>query len=165
MPVIAIAIVAANGVLGDGEEQPFKFAEDWARYKKVTMGHPLIMGRRTQDAIGRWLPGRTTIIVTRHPERVDLPTDGRAEGRTATSVEDALAQARELDDTIYVAGGGEIYRALWDELDELDLTEVHADAEGSVTFPSVDPEEWEEYRREPRGQFDFVGYRRVRASH
>ena len=61
MPVIAIAIVAANGVIGDGERQPFEYAEDWARYKKVTLGHPMIMGRKTFEAIGRWLPGRTTI--------------------------------------------------------------------------------------------------------
>lgn len=160
MGVIAIAIVARNGVLGDGEKQPFEFAEDWARYKRVTLGHPMVMGRRTHDAIGRWLPGRTTIVVTRNPDAVTLPTDGRAEGRVATSVAEALELARSLDDTVYVAGGGEVYRQAWDDLDELDLTEVHTDAEGPVTLPPIDPEVWEEYRREPRGEFDFVGYRR-----
>ncbi|HBO53839.1 MAG TPA: dihydrofolate reductase [Janibacter terrae] len=163
MPVIAIAIVAANGVLGDGEKQPFEFAEDWARYKRVTSGHPMIMGRATHDAIGRWLPGRTTIVVTRSPEAVELPGDGRAEGRTATSVAEAIDLARSLDDTVYVAGGGQVYAQAWDELDELDLTEVHADAEGSVLFPDIDPDVWEEYRRDPRGAFDFVGYRRRKA--
>ncbi|TBT86528.1 dihydrofolate reductase [Propioniciclava sinopodophylli] len=160
MPVIAIAIVAANGVLGDGEKQPFEFPEDWARYKRVTLGHPMIMGRATHDAIGRWLPGRTTIIVTRTPQAVELPTDGRADGRAVASLDEALALARSLDDTVYVAGGGQVYAQAWDELDELDLTEVHADAEGSVVLPEVDPAVWEEYRREPRGAFDFVGYRR-----
>ena len=160
MPVIAIAIVARNGVLGDGEKQPFEFAEDWARYKRVTLGHPMIMGRATHDAIGRWLPGRTTIIVTRHPDAVELPDDPRVYARVVTSVEEALAIAAELDETVYVAGGGTVYAQAWDALDELDLTEVHADAEGSVVFPAVDPEVWEEYRREPRGEFDFVGYRR-----
>ena len=160
MPVIAIAIVAANGVLGDGEKQPFEFAEDWARYKRVTLGHPMIMGRATHDAIGRWLPGRTTIVVTRTPERVELPTGGTADGRAVASLDEALELARSLDDTVYVAGGGEIYRQAWDDLDELDLTEVHADAEGSVVLPAVDPAVWEEFRREPRGEFDFVGYRR-----
>ena len=133
MPVIAIAIVAANGVLGDGEKQPFEFAEDWARYKRVTLGHPMIMGRVTHEAIGRWLPGRTTIVVTRSPEAVDLPTDARAEGRTAGSVAEALDLARSLDDTVYVAGGGTVYAQAWDALDELDLTQVHADAVGSVS--------------------------------
>ncbi|WP_282005286.1 dihydrofolate reductase [Propioniciclava sinopodophylli] len=160
MPVIAIAIVAANGVLGDGKKQPFEFPEDWARYKRVTLGHPMIMGRATHDAIGRWLPGRTTIIVTRTPQAVELPTDGRADGRAVASLDEALALARSLDDTVYVAGGGQVYAQAWDELDELDLTEVHADAEGSVVLPEVDPAVWEEYRREPRGAFDFVGYRR-----
>ncbi|MBB1494156.1 dihydrofolate reductase [Propioniciclava sp. MC1595] len=160
MAVIAIAIVARNGVLGDGEAQPFEFAEDWARYKRVTLGHPMIMGRATHDAIGRWLPGRTTIVVTRNLDRVEIPDDPRVDARVATSVEEALALAQELDDTVYVAGGGEIYRQAWDSLDELDLTEVHADAEGSVTLPDVDPAVWEEYRRDPRGEFDFVGYRR-----
>lgn len=160
MSVIAIAIVARNGVLGDGEKQPFEFAEDWARYKKVTLGHPMIMGRATHHAIGRWLPGRTTIIATRDPSSVELPGDPRVTAHVVGSVEEALELARSLDDTVYVAGGGQIYRAAWDALDELDLTEVHADAEGSVVFPEVDPGVWREYRREPRGEFDFVGYRR-----
>lgn len=160
MSVIAIAIVARNGVLGDGERQPFEFAEDWARYKRVTLGHPMIMGRATHDAIGRWLPGRTTIIVTRNPDSVELPDDPQVTAHVVGSVGEALALARSLDDTVYVAGGGQVYRAAWDDLDELDLTEVHADAEGAVVFPAVDPEVWQEYRREPRGEFDFVGYRR-----
>lgn len=160
--IIAIAIVAANGVLGDGERQPFEFAEDWARYKRVTNGHPMIMGRRTMEAIGRWLPGRSTIVVTAHPEAVELPTDGRATGYAVTSVEAALELAQSLDqDEIYVAGGGTIYRQAWPWLTDLDLTEVHADAEGAVLFPAVSPAEWVETRREPRGDFDFVGYRRV----
>ena len=157
---IAIAIVAANGVIGDGEKQPFEFAEDWARYKAVTQGHPMIMGRGTHDAIGRWLPGRTTIVVTRTPQAVELPTDGRADGRAVASLDEALALARSLDDTVYVAGGGQVYAQAWDELDELDLTEVHAEAEGAVRLPDVDPGDWVEVRREPRGEFDFVGYER-----
>lgn len=159
MRIIAIAIVAANGVLGDGEKQPFEFAEDWARYKRVTLGHPMVMGRRTHDAIGRWLPGRTTIVVTRRPERVEIP-EGVA-GYAVRSLDEALELATSLDDEVYVAGGGEIYRQAWPRLTHLDLTEVHADAEGSVRFPHVDPGEWVEVRREPRGEFDFVGYERA----
>lgn len=157
---IAIAIVGSNGVIGDGTSQPFSFAEDWARYKKVTMGHPLIMGRRTHEAIGRFLPGRTTIVVTRDPASVVI-----GEGADAVAVgsfDEALALARRLDDVVYVAGGGEIYREAWPELTDLDVTEVHAAASGSVTFPEIDPAQWREVRREPRGEFDFVGYERVR---
>jgi len=157
--VIAIAIVGANGVLGDGKTQPFAFAEDWARYKRVTLGHPMIMGRRTHDAIGRFLPGRTTIVVSRHPERVAIP-DG-VDAHAVASVDEALDLAASLDEVVYVAGGGEVYRQAWPWLTELDLTQVHADAEGSVLLPAVDPAVWREVRREPRGEFDFVGYERV----
>jgi len=162
MRIIAIAIVSANGVIGDGERQPFEFAEDWARYKRVTLGHPMIMGRRTHEAIGRWLPARPTIVVTSRPELVDMPPAGStATGYAVRSVEAALDLARTLDDEeIYVAGGGQVYRAAWDHLTDLDLTEVHAEAEGAVRFPEIDPAQWVEVRREPRGEFDFVGYRR-----
>lgn len=160
--IIAIAIVAANGVLGDGERQPFEFAEDWARYKRVTSGHPMIMGRRTLDAIGRWLPGRVTIVVTSRPETVELPADGKATGFAVSSVATALELACSLDDDeVYVAGGGSIYDQAWPYLTDLDLTEVHAEAEGSVHFPEVNPAEWSEVRREPHAEFDFVGYRRL----
>jgi dihydrofolate reductase len=157
--IIAIAIVAANGVLGDGERQPFEFAEDWARYKQVTSGHPMIMGNRTLKAIGRWLPGRATIVVTRSPESVELPTTGKADGYAVSSLEAALELAVSLDDDqVYVAGGGSIYAQAWPHLTDLDLTEVHASAEGDVRFPEIDPAEWVEVRREPHEHFDFVGY-------
>jgi dihydrofolate reductase len=162
MRIIGIAIVAANGVIGDGERQPFEYAADWARYKRVTLGHPMIMGRRTHEAIGRWLPARPTIVITSRPELVTLPPDGSsATGYAVRSLDEALALARTLDDQeIYVAGGGQVYRAAWEQLTDLDLTEVHAEAEGSVRLPAIDPAEWVEVRREPRGEFDFVGYRR-----
>lgn len=160
MPLIGIAIVGANGVIGDGERQPFEIAEDWARFKRVTSGHVLIMGRKTQDAIGRWLPGRTTIVVTRQPGSVALPTDGRAKGFTAGSVEAAIELAQSLDEVVFVAGGGTIYRQAWPLLTHLDLTEVHDSAEGTVQFPEIDPAEWLETSRESRAGFDFVEYRR-----
>lgn len=158
MEVVAIAIVGRNGVIGDGLSQPFEFPEDWRRFKQVTLGHPLIMGRRTVDSIGRFLPGRTTVVVTRTPNSVRIP-DGAA-ARVAGSLTEALAIAAALDDRVYVAGGGTIYAQAWPYLTDLDLTEVHADAAGDVRFPAVDPAEWVESRREPHGPFDFVGYRR-----
>lgn len=163
MRITAIAIVGANGVIGDGERQPFEIAEDWARFKKVTHGHPLIMGRRTHDAIGRWLPGRATIVVTRTPDSVVLPApdQGRTTGYAVGSLEAALELAAELDDdVVYVAGGGTIYEQAWPRVTDLDLTEVHQEAEGSVHLPPVDPDEWLEVSREPHDGFDFVSYRR-----
>ena len=111
-----IAIVGAGGVLGDGQSQPFAFAEDWARYKRITLGHPMIMGRRTHAAIGRFLPGRTTIVVSRHPEGVAIPEG--VDAHAVASVDEALDLAASLDDVVYVAGGGEIYRAAWPRLTE-----------------------------------------------
>lgn len=158
--IIAIAIVGANGVIGDGDRQPFEIAEDWARFKRVTSGHPLVMGRRTHDAIGRWLPGRTTIVVTRSPEAVELPTDGRATGRAVDSLAAAIELAGSLDEVVYIAGGGSIYAQAWPLLTGLDLTEVHQEAEGSVRLPPITPEDWVEVFREPHDGFDFVSYRR-----
>ncbi len=160
MHLIAIAIVGANGVIGDGERQPFEIAEDWARFKRVTSGHVLIMGRRTHEAIARWLPGRTTIVVTSTPDAVQLPSDGKADGHAVSSLEQAIDLGRSIDDTVFVAGGGTIYRQAWPLLTDLDLTEVHAEAEGSVHLPPIDPEQWVEVSREPRDGFDFVHYRR-----
>jgi dihydrofolate reductase len=168
MRIIAIAIVGANGVIGDGERQPFEIAEDWARFKRVTLGHPLIMGRRTHDAIGRWLPGRTTIVVTRTPASVVLPkpdegrpVDKMAIGYAVASLDAALELAATLDDQeVYVAGGGTIYEQAWPRITDLDLTEVHQEAEGSVRLPPIGPEEWVEVSRERHDGFDFVSYRR-----
>lgn len=154
--LVAIAVVARNGVLGDGADQPFKFKEDWAHFKQVTMGHPLIMGRRTHDAMGL-LPGRVSIVITSRPQELQLPA-GR--GFAVSSLADGVAKASELDQLAYVVGGGSIYAQAWDLIDELDLTEVHADAHGDVVLPRVDPTLWQELSREPRGQFDFVRYRR-----
>jgi dihydrofolate reductase len=158
--LIAIAIVSANGVIGDGDHQPFELPEDWARFKRVTSGHPLIMGRRTHDAIRRWLPGRTTIVVTRNPQSIELPTDAKATGYAVTSLEAAVELAASLDDVVYVAGGGTIYDQAWPLLTDLDLTEVHETAEGSVRLPPITAEEWVEVSREPHEGFDFVSYRR-----
>lgn len=161
MKLIAIAIVAANGVIGDGVDQPFKFSEDFARFKRVTMGHPLIMGRKTFDSMGL-LPGRFSIVITRTPEKLDFPLDKKGTPRAiaVSSLEEAIGEASKRADVAYVLGGGQIYRAAMDYLDEIDLTEVPKDAEGTVTFPEFGVQ-WQEVSREPRSEFDFVTYRRA----
>ncbi|MGB3955165.1 MAG: dihydrofolate reductase [Brooklawnia sp.] len=161
MKLIAIAVVASNRVIGDGHDQPFKFREDFARFKRVTMGHPLIMGRRTHDIIGL-LPGRPSIVITRHPELVHFPADedGRPRGHAVSSVDEALEVASRLDDVVYVIGGGQVFQQFWSRLDELDMTEVPAAAEGDVLLPEIDPAVWVEVSRNRREEFDFVHYRR-----
>jgi dihydrofolate reductase len=153
--MIGIAAVAANGIIGTGNDIPWRIPADWRRFKSLTMGQVLIMGRKTYDSIGRALPGRFTFVITR--DRM-----WRAEGvRAVSSLEDAFDQALQLDpQTIFVAGGGEIYRAAWDRLTGLEITEVDQKPDGEVTFPEIDPDEWLETDRESHDGYSFVSYRR-----
>ena len=153
--IIGIAAVAANGVIGAGNDIPWRIPADWQRFKTMTMGHVLIMGRKTYDSIGRSLPGRTTFVITR--DRM-----WRGDGvRAVPSLDEAFDQAMQLDpQTIFVAGGGEIYRTAWDRLTGLEITEVDLQPDGEVIFPDIDPDEWSETSREPREGYSFVSYRR-----
>jgi dihydrofolate reductase len=153
--IIGIAAVAANGVIGAGNDIPWRIPADWQRFKTLTMGNVLIMGRKTYDSIGRPLPGRTMFVITR--DRM-----WRGEGvRAVPSVDEALDQALLLDtQTIFVAGGGEIYRAAWDRLTGLEITEVDQNPDGEVRFPEIDPDDWIETSREQCDGYNFVSYRR-----
>jgi dihydrofolate reductase len=153
--IIAIAAVAANGVIGTGNDIPWRIPADWQRFKALTMGHVLIMGRKTYDSIGRPLPGRTTFVISR--DRM-----WRRDGvRSAAFVDEAFDQAVKLDpDIIFVAGGGEIYRAAWERLTGLEITEVDQNPDGEVTFPEIGPDAWIETGREPHDGYSFVSYRR-----
>jgi len=153
--IVAIAAVARNGVIGADGDIPWRIPEDWRRFKRLTMGQVLVMGRKTWASIGRPLPGRTTYVVTRDET-------WRGEDVYAVpSLDEAFDQAAVRDpETIFVAGGGEIYRAAWDRLTGLEITEVEAEPAGDVTFPEIDPEKWRETFREPHAGFTFVSYRR-----
>ncbi|GAA2098991.1 dihydrofolate reductase [Microlunatus panaciterrae] len=160
--VVGIAAVGGNGVIGADGDIPWRIAEDWRRFKALTMGHVLIMGRRTYDSIGRPLPGRSTIVVTRDPQwprTGELPPNVWA----ATSLDEAFATATEQfpGATVFVAGGGEIYRAAWPRLDRLELTEVDRSPEGNVTLPAISSAEWAETNRDQRDGYAFVSYRRI----
>jgi dihydrofolate reductase len=154
--MIGIAAVAANGIIGTGNDIPWRIPADWCRFKSLTMGQVLIMGRKTYNSIGRALPGRITFVITR--DRM-----WQAKGvRAVTSLEDAFDQALQLDpQTIFVAGGGEIYRAAWDRLTGLEITEVDQKPDGEVTFPEIDRDEWLETDRESHDGYSFVSYRRL----
>jgi len=156
MEVIGIAAVARNGVIGAGNDIPWRIPEDWRRFRELTTGQVLIMGRKTWASIGRALPGRTTFVITR--DRM-----WRGDGVRAVPVlEEAFEQAALLAPAIvFVAGGGEIYRAAWDRLTGLEITEVDQSPPGDVTFPEIDPDEWVETSRESRPGFSFVSYRRT----
>ena len=153
--IIGIAAVAINGVIGADNDIPWRIPADWQRFKALTMGNVLIMGRKTYDSIGRPLPGRTTFVITR--DRM-----WRGDGvRAVPSLDEAFDQAMLLNPSIiFVAGGGEIYQAAWNRLTGLAITEVDQNPDGEVTFPEIDPHEWIETAREPQDGYSFVSYRR-----
>ena len=159
--ICAIAAVARNGVIGADGDIPWRIPEDWARFKRLTMGHALVMGRKTYDSIGRPLPGRTTYVITR--DRM-----WRGEGTVAVpGVEEAIERAVAAGSAVvWVAGGGEIYRAAWERLDRLEITEVDAEPAGDATFPAIEEDRWIEVGRESHPGFSFVSYARpVARSH
>lgn len=143
MTTIAVVAVARNGVIGHRGSLPWRLPGDLAHFQRLTLGHPLVMGRATYESIGRPLPGRTTIVVTRNP---DWSADGV---EVAPDLGTALRRARQLDETVFVAGGAQIYAEALDRdlLDEIVLTEVEARPDGDTWFPALDTERWVETDR------------------
>lgn len=163
--VALIAAVAANGVIGAEGEMPWRFPADLRHFKRTTTGHPVIMGRRTYESIaadvGGPLPERTNVVLSRSDP--DLPESVVV----AASVEAALAAARDAAadrgvDTVYVAGGGNVYEQFLPLADLLVLTEIHEAYEGDTGFPEFAAADWRERDREPHDEFDFVTYERRR---
>ena len=152
---------ADNGVIGDRGALPWRIADDMKRFKAITMGKPIVMGRKTWDSFPKKpLPGRTNIVITRD-------TNWRADGAVAVhSLDEALAKARsENPAEIAVIGGAEIYKLAWAKADVVHLTEVHADAKGDVSMPAFDTAHWREETREegttPDGlRYSYVTLRR-----
>jgi len=157
MPVTILAAIARNGVIGVDGGLPWHIPGDLPRFKERTMGHALVMGRRTYESIGRPLPGRTTIVVTRQP---DWKADGVV---TAASVSEALARAAELYDEVFVVGGAQVYAEALPVTDRLELTLVDAEPEGDTLFPEVDWSRWQEVGREPGVGCEYVAYGRAAA--
>jgi dihydrofolate reductase len=137
MRVSIIAAQAENGIIGRGGQLPWRLKADLQRFKKLTMGHTVIMGRKTWDSIGRPLPGRRMIVVSRQ-------LGYQAEGvEVVTSLDDALARAQSAgEEEAFVIGGAEIYRLALPKADRLYMTLVLADVIGDTKFPEVDWETW-----------------------
>jgi dihydrofolate reductase len=154
-PVVLVAAVAANGVIGDRGTIPWRIPGEQARFKAVTLGHTLVMGRATYDSIGRPLPGRTTIVLTRDPSwRIDGVL-------VAGSLAEALRLADGLPGDVMVAGGEQVYAAALPVADVQLLTRVHQSPEGDTRYPDFDPADWEEADREELGTHDVVRLTRV----
>lgn len=164
MKISLIAAVSENGVIGDGEKLLWHIPEDFKYFKATTMGKPIIMGRRTYDSIGRPLPGRLNIVITRN-------LGWKAEGVTiAPSIEDALkiSQNQSVSET-FVIGGGQIYEAALPFATSIYLTIIHKVYDGDVRFPSLDTRVWQETARKKGTEcdklgldYDFVVYEKVK---
>ncbi|EAP99570.1 probable dihydrofolate reductase oxidoreductase protein [Janibacter sp. HTCC2649] len=151
--VTLIAAVGRNGVIGADNDMPWHLPEDFAFFKRTTMGHAMVMGRKTFDSIGRALPGRRTIVITRQPDW------HHADVETVHSLDDALGLAGPVGE-VFVAGGGEIYAQAMPFAHRLLITEVDQEPEGDVRFPDIDPAQWHESAREERDGFAWVTYER-----
>ena len=158
--LVLVAAVAQNGVIGLNGGLPWRLSSDLKRFKALTWGKPLVMGRKTFELIGRALPGRETIVVTRDPA---FASSGVFVARSVGAALDLAAErARAMGaDEIIVAGGAEIYAQTIERASRLFITEVTLDAEGEARFPPIDPLQWREVRREtgergPRDDADFA---------
>jgi dihydrofolate reductase len=154
--VTLIAAVGRNGVIGVDNDMPWHLPEDFAFFKRMTMGHPMVMGRKTFESIGRVLPGRRSIVVTRQQDWHHPDVE------TAHSLSEALSLAGPADE-VYVCGGGEVYAEAMPWAHRLLITEVAQSPEGDVRFPPIDPADWREASREDRDGFSWVTYERAGA--
>lgn len=172
MDIAIYVAVAENGVIGREGGLPWRLSSDLKRFKAGTMGKPVIMGRKTWEGLGRPLPGRLNIVVTRDEKY-------RVEGaEVAGSIDDAVRLASVRGrcmagaDEICVIGGGEIYRQAIELADRLHVTHVLGSVDGDTRFPAIDPETWKPVRSEefPAGEKDshatrYVVYERRAAAH
>lgn len=154
---------ARNGVIGRDNQLPWRLPEDLAFFKRTTMGAPIVMGRKTHESIGRVLPGRRNIVVTRDAQR-------RFDGcDTVTNLDDALAlAARDGAAEAFLIGGAQLYEEGALRADKMIVTEIHADFDGDARFPAPDPAVWHEVSRETHWakepndfEYAFVVYQRV----
>jgi len=162
MNVALIAAVAENGVIGSDGEMPWHYPADLARFKQTTMGHPVVMGRTTYEAIaarlGGPLPGRTNVVLSRRGS-LDLP-DGAVHARSGEAAIEAAAEALDGDtDTVYVVGGASVYEQFLERADELRITEIPEEPDGDTRFPEFG-DGWRVVDRETEGELSFVTYRR-----
>lgn len=153
---------ASNNVIGAKNDLIWHLPNDLKHFKSLTSGHPIIMGRKTFESLGRPLPNRTNIVVTRDQ-------NWNAEGtEIASSLLKAIEAAKKIDDDIYIIGGGNIYKQAMEFTDVLYITEVHHEFDGDTYFPEIDLDEWEEVQRENFKKdekhpyaYSFVMYKKI----
>lgn len=141
MQIVAVVAMSENRVIGRDGDLPWRISADLKHFKAVTMGYPILMGRKTWESLGRPLPGRRNIVITRN---ADFAVNGT---ERAASLDDALAMCAGAEKAMII-GGGQIYKEIMDRLDVIELTEVHAETDGDTYFPEIDPADWRETSRE-----------------
>lgn len=159
MKIAIIVAASENHVIGDGGDMVWHLSTDLKRFRALTSGHTVLMGRKTYESIGRMLPKRRNIVITRN-------ADYQAPGCDVfTSIDSAIDSVRSMgEDTLFIIGGGELYRIFWPKADILYLTRVHANANACVTIPEVLDSEWVEVQRElvpadgATPSFSFIDY-------
>ncbi len=154
--IYLVAAVAANGVIGRQGRLPWHLPEDLKHFKRLTLGHPIIMGRRTWESLGGLLPGREHIVVTRTPGY-------EAQGAAVASSLDAALALCAGEPVVFVIGGRELFAEALPLAAGLVMTEIHRDYEGDTRFPAYDRSRWREAQRERHAaadgtKFDFVLY-------
>lgn len=142
MKISLIVAMASNRAIGINNQMPWHLSADLKRFKQITMGHPIIMGRLTYEAIGRPLPGRTNIVASRNQA---YQPDGCI---VVNSVEAAIQYGCGLSDEVFVIGGATLYAAAFAQANTLYITQIHQDFNGDTFFPSFDAGEWREMERE-----------------
>ncbi|HLC86974.1 MAG TPA: dihydrofolate reductase [Candidatus Nanoarchaeia archaeon] len=158
MTITIIAAVSKNGVIGKDGKIPWKIPEDIKRFKELTIGHPVIIGRKTYWSLPdkfRPLPNRTNIVASRNEKgHLKYPL----EVIVCNSIEDAVKKASIHNPDIYVIGGEKIYREFIRCADKIELTRVNRNVEGDAYFPEICPENWEITAREDHVEYSFITY-------
>lgn len=165
--LVLIAVVARNGIIGADNDMPWKLSSDLKHFKRLTLGKPVIVGRKTFLSFGgKPLPGRPHVVISRDPDYA--PPDAEAATSLAAAIDRATHLADELGvEEIMCIGGGQIYAQAIGSADRLEITEVDAAPEGDTHFPVIDPALWRETARvkgertdRDSADFTFVSYRR-----
>jgi dihydrofolate reductase len=156
MKIVLIAAVAEDGTIGHEGRIPWHISDDLKRFKRLTMGHAIIMGRKTYESIGKPLPGRTNIVLTRNPQ-FRAPDGFRAFGDLDAALDFCRQQQAQ---TAFVIGGAELYRQSIGRADVLLLTHVHKRISGDAKFPEFDRTQWQEVSRHDTDEYSFIEYTR-----
>ena len=163
MKISIVVAMASNGVIGRDNELPWHLPADLQHFKKTTMGKPILMGRKTWESIGRPLPGRTNVVITRD-------TAYRAEGCVVVNSIDAALEASSGQDEVMVIGGADFYRQVLPLADTIYLTRIHATISGDTCFPELNVADWREVERSDHAadeknlhDYSFIRLERVRS--